>query len=38
MSSIKRINAHPGEKAFEQIDITQMQVLGKSVFEMKPLK
>lgn len=38
MFSIKLINVHPGERAFEQIDITQMQVLGKSVLEMKSLK
>lgn len=38
MFSIILINVFLGEKAFEQIDITQMQVLGKSVFEMKSLK
>lgn len=38
MFSIKLINVHLGERAFEQIDITQMQVLGKSVLEMKSLK
>lgn len=36
--SIIWINACLGKKAFQQIDIAQIQFLGKSVFEMQYFK